>query len=304
MTDEIWRPLGFDPEDRTTYDALHDGVPAWMEKSLESWLLEILESVLDDESGETGALRRFQKIERELRVSIRQPKGLEVSDLAKAVLSHFRYKSQSLVLTDFLLSKADIEKLGGAAAIAALLEDLHDDVGRLEALLRSSGSKWAVGIRTAGRLGLVQRVPEGVQRSVEHTIGNSGHAGVRLARAWESAFGVSPNPSLAYSLAVKAVEDAATPVVSPNDTTATLGKINSQMRNTGDWGLPLAREDEHATPSDTLLSMMKMLWAGQADRHGGHHDPSLVITQEAAEVAVITAATLVQWFTSGAVARR
>ena len=304
MTDEIWRPLGFDPEDKTTYDALHDGVPLWMEKSLESWLLEILESVLDDESGKTGALRRLHKIERELRVSIRQPTSLEVADLAKAVLSHFRYKNQSLVLTDFLLSKADVEKLGGAAAIAVLLEDSHDDVGRLEALLKSSGSKWAVGIRTAGRLGLVQRVPEGVQRSVERTIRASGHAGVRLARAWESAFGVNPDPSLAYSLAVKAVEDAAIPVISPNDSAATLGKINAQMRNTRNWGLPLTREDEHATTSSTLLSMMKMLWAGQADRHGGHHDPDLVITQEAAEVAVMTAATLVQWFTSGAVERR
>jgi hypothetical protein len=100
------------------------------------------------------------------------------------------------------------------------------------------------------------------------------------------------------------VEAAAVSVIRWNKSTATLGKINSQMRNTGHWGLPLPREDEYATTSATLLSMMKMLWAGQADRHGGHPDPSLVITQEAAEVAVMTAATLIQWFTSGAVARR
>jgi hypothetical protein len=133
---------------------------------------------------------------------------------------------------------------------------------------------------------------------------SSGHAGKRLAEAWGAAFGIAPNPSHAYSLAIKAVEDAAVPVVCPADATATLGKINAQLRNTGDWSLPLQREDLHATTGSTLLSMMKMLWAGQADRHGGHHDPDLAITQEAAEIAVMTAATLVQWFTSGVVARR
>lgn len=173
----------------------------------------------------------------------------------------------------------------------------------LNTILEESGSLWKVGKRS-GVSGLVRRVPEGVQSAVDNAVFTGGHAGVRLGQAWEASFGIAPNPSQAYSLAVKAVEDAAIPVVSPNDTTATLGKINSQMRNTGDWSLPMQREDEYATTSATLLSLMKMLWAGQADRHGGHHDPSLVITQEAAEIAVVTAVALVQWFTSGAVARR
>ena len=50
--------------------------------------------------------------------------------------------------------------------------------------------------------------------------------------------------------------------------------------------------------------MMRALWAGQTDRHGGDSDPALVITQEVAETAVLLAVPLVQWFTSGAVARR
>jgi hypothetical protein len=192
-----------------------------------------------------------------------------------------------LVVADYLLSAHAKEQ----------------SVKAFDLILHESGSKWRVGERH-GRPGLVQRVPEGVQGAIDGTIKSSGHAGRRLAEAWGAAFGVSPNPSHAYALAVKAVEDAAVPVVCPNDSNATLGKINAQLRNTGDWSLPLPREDVHATTSATLLSMMKMLWAGQADRHGGHHDPDLVITQEAAEIAVMTAATLVQWFSSGAVARR
>ncbi|MBT2248354.1 hypothetical protein JHV56_06555 [Arthrobacter sp. BHU FT2] len=173
----------------------------------------------------------------------------------------------------------------------------------LELILEESGSMWKVGERVS-RFGLVRRVPEAVINAVDQTIAASGHAGQRLAEAWEAAYGIDPNPSLAYSLAVKAVEDATIPVVSPTDTSATLGKINAHIRNAGGWSLPLQREDAHAPTSTTLLYMMKMLWAGQADRHGGHHDPELTITQEAAEVAVMTAATLVQWFTSGAVARK
>jgi hypothetical protein len=303
VTDEIWLPLGVNADDKHLYDALHDGVPLWMESSLSAWQQEVLEIALEDDDGASGSLRRFHKIERELRTILRQPNRSDPSALAAAVRAHFRSKNSELKLTDYLLSKADLDVVGGWCGIKEKLDDSEHIVGRLEILLKSSGSKWSVGIRSAGKLGLVQRVPEGVQNAVDGTISSSGHAGIRLSEAWVAAFGITPDPSRAYSLAVKAVEDAAIPVVSPNNKSATLGTINSQMRNTGNWGLPLAREDEYASTSATLLSMMKMLWAGQADRHGGHHDSSLVITQEAAEVAVMTAATLVQWFTSGAVAR-
>jgi hypothetical protein len=274
-----------------------------MENSLSAWQQEVLEIALEDDEGAPGSLRRFHKIERELRTILRQPNRSDPSALAMAVRTHFRVKDSELKLTDYLLSKADLDVAGGWSGIEEKLDDPEHIVGRLEILLKSSSSKWTVGIRSAGKLGLVQRVPEGVQSAVDGTISSSGHAGIRLSEAWAAAFGIAPDPSRAYALAVKAVEDAAIPVVSPNDTMATLGKINSQMRKTGEWGLPLAREDEFATTSATLLSMMKMLWAGQADRHGGNPDATLVITQEAAEVAVLTATTLVHWFTSGAVTR-
>jgi hypothetical protein len=213
--------------------------------------------------------------------------GHDLDSGMKAVRTDAESQNAELVIADYLLSTQTKE------------EPAND----LNTILEESGSSWKVGTR-AGVSGLIRRVPEGVQFAIDETISSGGHAGQRLAEAWGAAFGIDPDPSRAYSLAVKAVEDAAVPVVSPKDTSATLGKINSQIRNTGDWSLPLQREDEYAPTSSTLLSMMKMLWAGQADRHGGHHDPDLVITQEAAEVAVMTAATLVQWFTSGAVARR
>lgn len=227
----------------------------------------------------------LRQVERKCRVSIAY-KGTGLNDAMSFIRARTEETKTQLVVADYFLSFHSSEA----------------DQTQLETILHESGSMWKVGLR-ANRPGLLRRVPEGVQASVDSTISNSGHAGARLAEAWEAVFGLDPDPSRAYALAVKSVEDAAIPIVSPRDTNATLGKINSQIRNAGDWSLPLQREDEHAPTRTTLLSMMKMLWAGQADRHGGHHDPDLVITQEAAEVAVITAATLVQWFTSGAVAR-
>lgn len=283
------------------YEGLHDGVPEWMRKALRAWQVEILGLIFSEDD---AALKRFHKLEQHLRTSIDLPANSTKYGLTSAVIAHFEGIGKQLVLTDYLLSLADLDKVGGWETLRKEMEDDDHLFARLESTLHNSGSKWTLGVRTVDRLGLVQRVADGVQKAAEATMGSSGRAGHRLAEAWGAAFGISPDPSLAYSLAVKAVEDAAIPVVSPKDASATLGKINSQIRNTGDWGLPMQREDEHVNSGATLLAMMKMLWAGQADRHGGSHDPKLEITQEAAEVAVMTAATLVHLFASGAVARR
>ncbi|MHA7268626.1 hypothetical protein [Arthrobacter sp. HLT1-20] len=301
MTIESWLPFGQQDDPQKLYSALHEGVPEWMSKSIRAWQQEILEIVFDTEDNVIG---RFHSIEQELRTAIDIPQNPTAYGLGASVISHFQSSGDELVLTDYLLSIADIENLGGWESLQEEMKKKDHLFGRLDSTLKKSGSKWTIGIRAASRIGLIQRVPEGVQIAANETMRSASHAGRRLAEAWGAVFGINPDPSRAYSLAVKAVEDAAIPAVSPNNTHATLGTIISQMRDTGDWALPLQREDQHATTSATLLSMMKMLWAGQADRHGGHHDPTLVITQEAAEVAVMAAATLVQWFASGAVARR
>lgn len=287
---EIWRPLGFEGTTADAYDALYDGVPDWMSESFWGWMHARL----------TRAERHEFLPEYEVFLNTELVRRIERSCRVR-----IPYQGADLLKGMAVVRKA-VEVAGAELRIADYLLSLQKSshvADELELILEESGSMWKVGERVS-RFGLVRRVPEAVQNALDETIATSGHAGQRLAEAWGAAYGVSPDPSRAYALAVKAVEDAAIPVVSPNDTSATLGKINAQIRNTGDWRLPLQREDDHAPTSITLLSMMKMLWAGQADRHGGHHDPDLVITQEAAEVAVMAAATLVQWFTSGAVSRR
>ena len=173
----------------------------------------------------------------------------------------------------------------------------------LEEILREAGSAWSVGIRH-DRTGLVRRVPKGVQTTSEEVMKSAGHAGARLAEAWTAAFGIDPDPSRAYSLAIKAVEDAAKPVIAPKDAVSTLGKMIGQMKADKDWGLPFQRQDANAPTPDVLLSMMRMLWAGQVDRHGDNPGAVVEITQAAAEAAVVFAVPLVHAFSSGEVRRR
>jgi hypothetical protein len=127
---------------------------------------------------------------------------------------------------------------------------------------------------------------------------------VRLAEAWEELYGLEPNPSAAYGLAIKAVEDAAVPVVSADHAMATLGTVLRRLEEQGGWSLPMAREDSRAPSRDVLASMLRLLWHGQHDRHGGQPSAPGNVAVEEATVAVSLAVTLVNLFESGLVVRK
>ena len=75
------------------------------------------------------------------------------------------------------------------------------------------------------------------------------------------------------------------------------------MRADGDWRLDLSREDTTEDSAAMIVRMAQTLWTGQQDRHAGQagYTPS---TQADAEAALFLAVPLVQFFASGAVARR
>jgi hypothetical protein len=105
----------------------------------------------------------------------------------------------------------------------------------------------------------------------------------------------------ADSFAIKAVEDAAVPVVSPKNKQAILGTVISDMKQQKGWCLPMQSEDNFALSSDVILSMMKLLWHGQHDRHGGQPSAPGNVSFEEVVVAVGLATTLVHWFDAGVV---
>ena len=283
MTGEAWRPMGqLDSE----ASALHEGVPIWLQHSVWEWL----RVALMYPSG--GYLRVRQDLLASIDRQTRRPlpltavaEGGGISSIRSALDDN-----GVLQLIDYCL--AHQEEINWAA-----------DPDVLERGLLEGGSAWRVGTRE-GFPGLERRVPEGVKEAAEQAMATPGHAGARLSEAWHAVYGVNPNPTHAYAMAVKAAEDAAVPVVVPKQAGATLGHVIGQLRNDGHWSLPLTREDPAAPMAETVLRMCEALWKGHHDRHGGDPAAPKAVGQDEAEAAVHIAVFLVHGFASGMIARR
>lgn len=166
----------------------------------------------------------------------------------------------------------------------------------LEDVLRSGSSKWKVG-EVNGRGRLVERVPAGVQEVFDEVLSNASLASQKLKEAWADAYGVSPRPSVAYANAVVAVEIGALEVVQVNKPDPTLGDVitilHTQQQH---WSLPF-RDNEKAPRIEVLVKLMRLLWRGHSSRHGRPDYQDASDTE--ARGAVLLAATLVGWLTSG-----
>lgn len=279
--------MGKTPEDAAT---LYEDVPPWMAEPLWDWLEQRTVRRIGNPGGSTGRVtvsnvefvKKFDRITH------------SYSPLAPE-FAQFGAEAFEQLDIDTLLRFIDY-----CVATAEPFIDLVSN-SELEVILKESNFAWKVGTRD-GYPGLERRLPLGVQESADHVMATSGDAGRRLSEAWHAAFGVSPNPLLAYHLAVLAVEDAVLPVVSPKDRDRTLGKAIAVIRDQG-WVLPTPKPDDRAPTGDVLQLTLGMLWHGHGERHGGAMDPDTKITQEAAAAAVMLAVPLVQWFTSGAARR-
>jgi len=296
MADSTWRPLGVDDDDQVAeYDALHDGVPKWMNAPFWAWIRDSLTEYRRYRDGSGSVAHLDETLAEELAQTLKvvmpnlrytstdYSEGQRQLGMALAALSHH---PQPLQIADYLLAH----------------DSDSEDAAELDQLLHRSKSVWRVGQRS-GKRGLVRRVPSGVQVAADGVMARSGRAGVRLARAWEELYGLSPNPSEAYRLAILAVEDAAVPVVSKNNQSATLGTVLRQMEDQGDWQLPMTRQHSKAPSQEVLIGMLRVLWHGQHDRHGGQPSGPGDVTFEEASVAVHLATTLTQWFHSGVIAQ-
>lgn len=294
VTEETWRPLGVDTEEKVAeYDALHDGVPEWMSAAFWAWVRGALTVVrtYSDGSGRVAMLSTSMAEEMcqslriplpSMRWGVSQTAGERQLSTALAKLAEH---GQPLQIADYLLAHGE-----------------RGQVDELNNLLTRSKSAWEVGTR-AGRPGLMRRVPEGVQVAVDAVMGRTGLAGVRLAGAWGELYGLTPDASKAYALAIKAVEDAAIPAISPANGNATLGTVLRQIEDQGDWQLPMKREHKRAPSQGVLVGMIRLLWHGQHDRHGGQPSAPGDVSIQEATVAVSIAVTLVNWFNAGTVRR-
>jgi hypothetical protein len=126
-------------------------------------------------------------------------------------------------------------------------------------------------------------------------MGRLGWSRRHLSSAWNHTFGRNPDPGRAFSEAIKAVEAASIPIISPNNTNATLGTVIGDLKSTPDkWQVVLMRPSGAGTPPiEVITSLAGLLWANQTDRHA----PAQPIQQSQAEMAVHIALTLVHSFT-------
>lgn len=273
-----WLPLGRTAADN---EVLVDGIPPWMAADLYSWITSTTKRLAGNQLSST-VVKAFDR-----RMRSAFPLYSEFVGVA-GVLERRDDVDLTMAYVDYLVARC-----GTTPAF-------EKDIQELETLLAESGSAYAVGPRGPYR-GIVERVPEGVTRSVNMAIDSTGSAGQLLAEAWYAAFGRSPDPEESYEKAIKSVEEAGVPVVTPNDSKATLGKMIRVMQDQGDWALePVDAKD--ARDFGLLVAMCKTLWEGQPSRHGanGYRKP----TQGEAEAAVFLAVPLVQWFSSGQIQRR
>ncbi|MEV0749872.1 hypothetical protein AB0I75_32495 [Streptomyces sp. NPDC050273] len=207
-----------------------------------------------------------------------------------------------------LSQQKDMDLLDTVDEILAFLIEmkLHSrpEVSALAELLEDSGSAYCV---SDAQDGLEVRVSPEVRESVRRAVSEAeakptaGSAAEHLATAWQTVYGLHPDPVRAYSEAIKAVECAAHAIVQPTNTKATLGSMLGEIRNAR-HRFTAAISTPSGDPIAPAEAMMRALWEGQTSRHGAQSG-TVPETLEAARAGVHLAATLVQWFTSGAVVR-
>ncbi|MFZ4277916.1 hypothetical protein ACOZFM_35005 [Streptomyces arboris] len=176
-----------------------------------------------------------------------------------------------------------------------------DDLrSRLDSVLTMGGSAYAI---TPEGDGLCLRVEETLRRTLDEAVQAAEalqqDAGAHLREAFVAAYGIKPNPSVAYSQAVKAVEAVANPIFLPKSPEPTLGGVRSTL-DQGRNKYVMAVSDRAGAPAgiDAAVELINLLWHGQRDRHAGG-PTSAPVSQEAAETAVHAAALLVHWISKG-----
>jgi len=282
MTD--WRPLSERESPSGNYDALTDGVPPWLLESLMTWIAEPFAYMYQ------GVWRHDLDAMKELERRSRRP--LPGSDGSDKWISLERLmktdESFMLDVVDFALDRSNF------------VDD--DKVRELDTMLAEAGSMWTV--MTYDRTWrLTRRHAAATEQAAEEAMSTDDQAAKHLAEAWFFAFGRSPNPSTAYREATRAVEAVAVGVVSPNDRSATLGKMIGHLRGNPDR-FRTAFDHEGFLGIEYVVSTLDLLWKGDHARHGsGDVDKPIHVDQPAAEAAVHLAVTLVEWFRSGAITR-
>lgn len=275
MSNEAWRPVI--PTGRE--DALQQGFPGYLREAVFGWL-----------QGALGAESRYVKAQKF--VDFQNVAHLELGFTSGGVLDwHGKALPQLRRLDDAIFTNF----------VDYTLSQNYYPKGPhpLERILSDGGSAWTVVRWNRMNARLAERVPSGVRASVGSVLSATDKASMKLKEAWLDAYGTNPRASVAYAHAVVAVETAALSLMPTGKDEPTLASVFSLLESDNPKWTLVFRDSERAPNSKTLAAMMRTLWRGHESRHGRPEYTDA--TLEEARGAVILAATLVQWITSGVV---
>ncbi|MEU4703302.1 hypothetical protein [Nonomuraea dietziae] len=271
-SDSPWRPLPEREQGLTGERELVEGVPDYLLPTLQKWLNK---QILNYNLEPSLRLRLRRDIYVRVGATSFLPDDDDLLTLIDAAL-HINESSRSVSRAVWVI-----------------------EVKELRFRLWEAGSIWQP---NADISGLERRVDDTVRDAYQKTIAAAApDVAQHLKKAWASAYGYQPDPTRAYSEAIKAVEAATIPVVLPNDAGATLGKVIGEMGQ-GTWTMVIDDKNGQPSSAEAALALMRLVWHGQRDRHAG--PKSKPVTQKGAEAAVHAAVTLVQWFGQGAVVKQ
>lgn len=277
-----WLPLSIrnDPPAIKEYDALHEGVPEWMAGPIARWVFDVFDEI-----------RSQDEVQRTLDVVFGMLRRSPTSDRADGVTD----------LANWARS-GDLDVLDVCVWLTVTSEAGWRLRERLDLLLSVHGSAWKLGSNEQDQPCLERRVDSTVHAAAKAEMDQAGNAAAHLHRAWHRIYGRTLDSGGAYREAVRAVEAAAKPVISPTNASSTLGTMLADLRNKPEkWDLIL-NEGGAAPGVPLLIAMLQGLWKSQLDRHGTDDaSKPLDVTKEDAEAAVHLAVTLVHWFRTGAV---
>lgn len=276
MEDFMWTPPGLSTDAAAAFLAIREGIPTSARAQILRWLIR---DKYDHEVVDLSQYLEFQ-------TALRRPLGLVAGKSAQisAVRDWLAGLDEDTLtaLIDFRLSQASPRP--------SYRPTPQGEVMRMKEILRLAGSSWTVGDRN-DRWGLIEALPEAVLDAAQSVVSQSGKASQLLNAAWANAFGTDKRPSHAYFDAVRAVEVFSCPLVSPNDSAATLGKDINVIRNKPEaWSFALSGEDS----VERLLGTLRLLWHSQTDRRGREDYDDVSVDE--AQAAVLLATTIVGWF--------
>ena len=272
-------------------EALLDGVPIWMRPSIERFIAYWITGSERANPRDAGIpdMRRINEIERYLQVQLEQYG-------TAAAIATYRHVFQYV--------QNDEKCLDVVEAILATNNNTDGILSQINTIFSSSGSKW-VAVKNSTGIGatLEERVSESAQNALAIALKESDATTQQLLKtAWTNAFGRNPNPSIAYSNSIKAIEAAAWPTLTPNDNKATLGTMLGELRsNISKWQTSI--NDKNADQGITVIKdIMQHIWDGQTDRHGTANPVSPL--QGGAEQAVLSAVLICNFFNRKLVAKK